>query len=86
MANEIKATFEEMEQTFECTFEDDQEFDARMDGILPGDYTGSYEVTPSAEIQTLPTSGKLLTLDVVVNPIPSNYGLITWDGSTITVS
>lgn len=49
-------------------------------------YTGSYQITPSAETQTLQTSGLLMTNDVVVNPIPSNYGLITWNGSTLTVS
>lgn len=49
-------------------------------------YTGSYEVTPSAETQTLATANKVLTEDIVVNPIPSNYGLITYNGSFITVS
>ena len=29
---------------------------------------------------------RVLAQDIVVNPIPSNYGLITYDGSTITVS
>lgn len=49
-------------------------------------YDGDYAITPSAETQTLATSGKRMTADVVINPIPSNYGLITWDGSKITVS
>ena len=49
-------------------------------------YTGAYEVTPSPQTQTLSTNGKRMTDDVIVNPIPSNYGLITWDGSVITVS
>lgn len=49
-------------------------------------YEGEYTVTPSQEAQTLPTAGCLLTQNVVVNPIPSNYGLITWNGSTLTVS
>ena len=53
--------------------------------ILPP-YTGSYEVTPSEVAQTLPTAGAGMEQDIVVNPIPSNYGLITWNGSTITVS
>ena len=53
-------------------------------GVDP--YTGSYEVTPSLETQTLLTNTKYMTDNVVVNPIPSNYGLITWDGSVLTVS
>lgn len=49
-------------------------------------YTGVYEVTPSADAQTLHVSGTTPTQDIIVNPIPSNYGLITWDGSTLMVS
>lgn len=54
--------------------------------IYPNAYTGDYEVTPSAETQTIATSGLMMTGNVTVNPIPSNYGLITYNGSTITVS
>ena len=49
-------------------------------------YGGAYEVTPSSETQTLPTESRMLAQNIVVNPVPSNYGLFTWDGSTITVS
>lgn len=49
-------------------------------------YTGDYEVTPSPEAQTLNTAGKRMAREVVVNPIPNNYGLITWNGSVLTVS
>ena len=49
-------------------------------------YEGSYEITPSATAQVLPTASLRMTGDLTVNPIPSNYGLITWNGSTITVS
>ena len=59
-------------------------------GLAPykptGNYHGATEVTPSAETQVLPTAGKVLSSDITVNPIPSNYGLITWNGSVITVS
>lgn len=54
--------------------------------IYPNDYTGSYTITPGAEAQTIPTDGLMMTSDLVVEAIPSNYGLITWDGSTLTVS
>ena len=52
----------------------------------PPPYEGDYTVTPSASTQTLSTAGMKMTGDVTINPIPSNYGLITWDGTTITVS
>lgn len=50
------------------------------------DYVGPYEVTPSGVAQTLATAGRRMASDVTVQPIPSNYGLVTWDGSTLTVS
>ena len=49
-------------------------------------YEGSYTVTPTTQRQTLSTANKLMTDDVTIEPIPSNYGLITWNGSTLTVS
>lgn len=54
--------------------------------VSPPSYQGSYTVTPSNAVQTLPTNGMLMSGDLKVNPIPSNYGLITWNGSTLTVS
>jgi hypothetical protein len=49
-------------------------------------YTGSYVVTPSAESQTLDVEGKRMSRPLVVNPVPQNYGLITWNGAYLTVS
>lgn len=49
-------------------------------------YSGPYEVEPSAEQKILPTAGYFMEYDVVVSAIPEQYGLITWDGSTLTVS
>ena len=49
-------------------------------------YDGEYEVTPTGETQTLYTTGRTMAENVVINPIPSNYGLITWNGSVLTVS
>ena len=49
-------------------------------------YEGQTEVTPSAETQVLQTQGDLMLSNITINPIPSNYGLITWDGATLTVS
>ena len=49
-------------------------------------YSGSYEITPTDETQTIPCSGWLMSQDVTINPIPSDYGKITWNGVTLTVS
>ena len=49
-------------------------------------YTGATEVTPSEETQTLQTANRTVLQNIVINPIPSNYGKITWNGSTLTVS
>lgn len=49
-------------------------------------FEGDYEYTPSGETQTIEINGLRAIADIVINPIPSNYGLITWNGSTITVS
>lgn len=49
-------------------------------------YEGTTEVTPSDEAQVLLTSGLLMVDNITINPIPSNYGRIEWNGSIITVS
>ena len=54
--------------------------------LYPEAYTGSVVVTPSSETQTLNTANLMMPANVTVNPIPSNYGLITYNGSIITVS
>ena len=48
-------------------------------------YTGTYEVTPNEETQTLSTRRKYLVEDVIVHPIPSNYGRISVAHNVITV-
>lgn len=54
--------------------------------VLPDPYTGPYEATPTQDTQVLETADKSMAHNVVINPIPSNYGLITWDGSKLRVS
>lgn len=49
-------------------------------------FDGAYEITPTTEAQTISIKGKTALEDIVVNPIPSNYGLITWNGAVLTVS
>lgn len=54
--------------------------------ILPPEYHGAVTVTPSNERQTLTTHDLYVVDDIIIEPIPDNYGLITWNGSTLTVS
>ena len=49
-------------------------------------YVGDYVITPSSETQTLRTNNLRMTDNVIVNPIPSNYGRIDWNGQFLTVS
>ena len=50
------------------------------------EYHGEYEFTPSSQTQIVDVSNTILHHDIVINPIPQNYGLITWNGSVLTVS
>ena len=77
----------ESEATFGCTFGEEGSLVCDYGKEIPiGDYSGSYTATPSAEQQTLPTAYRTLAQNIVIEPIPSNYGLITWNGSSLTVS
>ena len=49
-------------------------------------YEGAYTFTPSEETQVVQTADLMLIDDLTINPIPSNYGLITYNGVSITVS
>ena len=49
-------------------------------------YDGALEFTPSSEAQVIPTANKSVLENITIKPIPNNYGLITWNGSTLTVS
>ena len=53
-------------------------------GGLP-DYQGSYDVEPGEEAQVLQTGRHAMTADLVVEPIPDNYGRISWDGAAISL-
>lgn len=49
-------------------------------------WTGELEYTPTDETQVIQAAGHVFGDNITINPIPSNYGLITWDGSVLTVS
>ena len=74
------------EQTMNVEFQQDGFAVDFGPGTPTGEYDGPYRVTPTAEEQVLSTRNKLLDGDIIVNPVPDNYGLITWNGSVITVS
>jgi hypothetical protein len=46
-------------------------------------YEGVYEIEPTNERQILPTKHKVLEQDLVINPIPERYGLVTYDDRKI---
>ena len=76
------------EDPFVCSFNEGQSFNVSFGGesFRPDQYSGPCEATPTTSTQTLQTSGLLVPDNITINPIPSNYGLITWNGSTLTVS
>ena len=47
---------------------------------------GEYDITPTNTEQVFSTEGKRCPHNFIVEPIPNNYGLITYNGSIITVS
>ena len=49
-------------------------------------YKGSYEFTPTETTQTIEIANKRAAVDIIINPIPSNYGRITWNGSVLTIT
>ena len=55
-----------------------------MDYDLPV-YDGITEITPSQDTQVLQTSNKALTRNIIVNPIPEDYGRLLYSGNTLTV-
>lgn len=61
-------------------------FETGVDPTPVTPYEGEYEVTPSRETQVLETTGLMMAAPVIVNPIPRNYGLITYNGFEILVS
>lgn len=63
------------------------ELTARIEVVdAAGDYEGEYEITPNEKEQRLATAGKLLAQEIVIKPIPSYWGRITYDGTYIRVS
>lgn len=61
--------------------------DTNLDGAIWGELTVAASMPEISGSLTPDRSGIVTgTLTVPENIIPSNYGLITWDGSVLTVS
>ena len=69
------------ELSLDLHIDGDMSLDIPVDGEA-----GTVINTPSEETQTLQTANKTVLQNIIINPIPSNYGKITWNGSTLTVS
>lgn len=50
------------------------------------DYRGGITFTPTQSTQIIHTSDTVVHDDIVINPIPSNYGLVEWNGSYLRIS
>ena len=49
-------------------------------------YEGDYEITPADEAIIMETKDLMMLDNVTINPIPSNYGKIGWNGAYLTVT
>ena len=82
-SNKIPVNFGNGEKHFTAGFAEFQQLHSPAE---VEEYTGAYEVTPTKERQILETRGKLATENIVIEPVPKNYGLITYNGFEITIS
>lgn len=81
---ELEVEVPELEPVVDKDFviESDMSFISRIEE----EYEGPYEVTPSSETQILNTKDYVCIDNITINAVPSNYGLITWNGTVLTVS
>ena len=49
-------------------------------------YTGPTTFTPTQDVQIAFTAGKVVLQDITIDPIPYNYGLVTYQANIITIS
>lgn len=72
--------------SYEFSIESDTELEYSIDSDLNyvsnyGKYLGPYSVTPTQHRQILFTQNRILSQNIVIEAIPSNYVLITQNGS-----
>lgn len=79
-------------EQYEADVSIDTEVEAEADGsiiinkIVAEEFEGAYEYTPSGETQTIPIAQKKAVRNITINPIPQNYGLVTWNGAFLHIS
>lgn len=86
---EFVAEFNNESVNFDVDFYSENAFAAEMNPVIkvyPDVYEGSYEYTPTNDTQIVEAKNMTLADNIVINPIPSNYGLISWSGLGIRVS
>lgn len=86
---EFVAEFDNQNVNFDVDFYSENAFTVEMNPVVkvyPNVYDGDYEYTPNGTTQIVEAKNLTLADNIIINPIPNNYGLITWDGSTLTVS
>lgn len=75
---------------FNIAFGSSPQFDVSFGSVTEVPVTdffdGEYEYTPTDTEQTIPIIGLTARRNITIDPIPSNYGLITWNGAVLTVS
>lgn len=88
----VPMALEELEQTLPARVAPDlEEYPVGLEtAIIQGErvqyYEGPYSFTPTQQAQTVQIDHLMPTADITIQPIPQQYGLITYNGSTITVS
>lgn len=73
----LQVAFEENEMHLEVDFGEVQEV-TTDGGNLPR-YTGPYEIEPAAQEQILETRDKIATEDIIIKPVPKEYGLVSYN-------
>lgn len=75
------------DEAFECSMESEESFVCSIgESFIPEIYHGATEVTPSGSVQILATKGKVIEDNITINPVPQQYGLVSWNGTALTVS
>ena len=76
-------------ETLKCVLSPVETLNGKLDvpiTLIPDIYEGPIEFTPSEEEQVINIAEKYSNESITINPIPSNYGLITYNGQIITIS
>lgn len=87
----VPLTLEDITCRFELEVsETEVSFDGSVEQSINFDphpvYTGATSVNPGPNAVTLQTAGKILNANIVIQPVSSRWGRISWNGSYLTVS